>query len=258
MHPDDQEMFFAQVTKENILRTIKRDSVFSFDYRLEGPGLPAYVRFKAAQIVEDGKTVLVVSVLDEDARVRREQEYARNLSQAQMRATRDQLTGVKNKHAYADAEDDLTEVIAATPDGEFAIVVCDINGLKLVNDLQGHAAGDQLIKDACALICDHFTHGAVYRVGGDEFAVLLQGKGYDTMHEVIDALNQKVEANIKENAVVVSIGYAVLEPGDQQLRDIFDRADQMMYDAKSQRIVSAERDGTTKAMNVWEGFCPLR
>ena len=81
------------------------------------------------------------------------------------------------------------------------MVVCDINGLKYVNDTQGHAAGDQLIKDACALICEYFSHGAVFRTGGDEFVILLQGKGYDTMPEVLSELNRKIEANIE----VVSI-----------------------------------------------------
>ena len=92
----------------------------------------------------------------------------------------------------------------------FTTVVGDINGLKYVNDTQGHAAGDQLIKDAYALICEYFTHGALFRVGGDEFVVLLQGKGYDTVHEVIGELNRKIEENIKKDAVVISIGYSLL------------------------------------------------
>ena len=91
-----------------------------------------------------------------------------------------------------------------------------------------------MIKDACALLCEYFTHGAVFRVGGDEFVIILQGKGYETMPEVIRALNRKVEENIKENAVVVSIGYSVLKQGDQKLRDVFERADQMMYERKKE------------------------
>ena len=91
-----------------------------------------------------------------------------------------------------------------------------------------------MIKDACALICEYFTHGAVFRVGGDEFVIVLQGKGYDTMAEVISELNRKVEENIKDNAVVISIGYSVLNQEDRQLRDVFERADQMMYERKKE------------------------
>ena len=112
--------------------------------------------------------------------------------------------------------------------------MCDINGLKKVNDTQGHAAGDQLIKDACALICKYFTHGAVFRTGGDEFVVIFQDKGCDSIAETIITLNREVEANIKKNAVVVSIGWSALEPEDQQLSDVFERADQMMYKRKKE------------------------
>ena len=147
-------------------------------------------------------------------------------------ANTDALTGIRNKHAYSVYEDTLNQKIQNSEIQKLAVVVCDINGLKYINDTQGHAAGDQLIKEACALICEYFTHGAVYRIGGDEFAVVLQEKGYDTMDEVIGKLNEKVEANIKENGVVVSVGSSVLQPDDRQLRDVFARADHMMYERK--------------------------
>lgn len=149
-------------------------------------------------------------------------------------ANTDSLTGVRNKHAYSENETILNQKIQTGELQKLAIVVGDINGLKYVNDTQGHAAGDQLIKDACALICDYFRHGAVFRVGGDEFVVILQGKGYDTMLEVVDKLNRKVEENLKENTVVISIGYSVLGQEDKQLRDVFERADQMMYERKKE------------------------
>ncbi|MCR5222024.1 MAG: GGDEF domain-containing protein, partial [Lachnospiraceae bacterium] len=147
-------------------------------------------------------------------------------------ANTDALTGVRNKHAYTENETIINEQIKAGELQELGIVVGDINGLKYVNDTQGHAAGDRLIKDACSLICEYFKQGAVFRIGGDEFAVILQGKGFESMMEVMDDLNRKVEENIKEHAVVVSIGYSVLNPEDHKLRDVFERADSMMYERK--------------------------
>ena len=82
--------------------------------------------------------------------------------------------------------------------------------------------------------CERFPHGAVYRVGGDEFVIILQGEGYDTMQEEIDALNRKVEANIKENAVVIALGYSSFNSEDQYLSDVFERADKMMYERKKE------------------------
>ncbi len=159
-------------------------------------------------------------------------EETKNRKAFQNMATRDSLTGARNTHAYAEYERDLNQKIQDGEIRDLAVVVCDINGLKHTNDTLGHAAGDQLIKDACALICEYFVHGTVFRIGGDEFAILLLNKGYDTVKETMRSINRKIEENITENGVVVSIGYSVLEKEDQQVRDVFERADKMMYDRK--------------------------
>ena len=147
-------------------------------------------------------------------------------------ANTDSLTGIRNKHAYAENEALINQQIQSGAIEKLAVVIGDVNGLKYVNDTQGHAAGDQLIKDASEMLCKAFSHGAVFRIGGDEFVILLQGEGFDTMDEVIGALNRRVEANIKADKVVVSIGYAVLTPQDRRLGDVFERADNMMYERK--------------------------
>jgi diguanylate cyclase (GGDEF)-like protein len=149
-------------------------------------------------------------------------------------ANTDSLTGVRNKHAYMEMESQLNNRIREDSVDKLALVACDINGLKYVNDTRGHAAGDRLIKDASSLICDIFKHGSVYRIGGDEFVVILLGKGYDTRDEVIADFNRRVEENIKKNEVVVSIGYSTLRAEDEQLHDVFERADQMMYERKKE------------------------
>ena len=164
-------------------------------------------------------------------RIEEEKEAARAFRDM---ANTDSMTGVRNKHAYSENEKIINRQIEAGELEKLAVVVGDINGLKYVNDTLGHAAGDKLIKDACALICECFSHGAVFRIGGDEFVILLQGKGFDKMAESVNELNQKVESNIKERAVVVSIGYSVLTQEDRQLRDVFERADKMMYERKQE------------------------
>ena len=149
-------------------------------------------------------------------------------------ANTDSLTGVRNKHAYSEAETYLNQKIRQNEIDKLALVVCDINGLKIVNDTLGHAAGDKLIKEACSLICEHFTHGAVYRIGGDEFVVILQDKGFDTMLEVIDDINRAIEESIKKKEVVIAIGYSELTKQDQLVHDVFERADKMMYQRKQE------------------------
>ena len=236
VHPEDQELFRSRITKENVMGVIEQDGVFMLDYRLVGGALPTYVRFKAAQIIENGRPMLIVGVLDEDAQVRREQEFARNLSVAQRRATRDSLTGVRNKHAYADEERDLDELIESTEDPAFAIVVCDVNDLKRVNDTQGHKAGDQYIRDACAVICDAFKRSPVFRVGGDEFAVICRGHDYDHLDENV----AKIEAhNVRgRGAGGIQIAYGVARfEADESAEVVFERADRRMYKRKAQMKV---------------------
>ncbi len=150
-------------------------------------------------------------------------------------ANSDSLTGVRNKHAYSEYESKLNEKIRSgeLKDG-IAVLVCDINGLKIVNDTQGHAAGDRLIKDACDLICEHFSHGAVFRIGGDEFVVILQDRGYEKMDDSLAAINREVEENIEKGKVVVAVGHSVLTEEDEQIHDVFERADSLMYKRKQE------------------------
>ncbi len=181
--------------------------------------------------------ILFATVLLLELRImsRRKLEAERETSRAfKSMANTDSMTGVRNKHAYSETEAALNELIASETAGPLAVAVCDINGLKYVNDTLGHAAGDKLIKDASSLICEYFNHGAVFRVGGDEFAVLLQGRGYEELHEVVDSFNRRAEENIVNGDVVVSLGYAILTPSDKELHDVFERADKMMYERKKE------------------------
>ncbi|MCR5302415.1 MAG: GGDEF domain-containing protein [Lachnospiraceae bacterium] len=173
-------------------------------------------------------------------RIEEEKETSRSFKHM---ANTDSLTGVRNKHAYSETEAVINSQIESGELQNLGVVVGDINGLKYVNDTFGHAQGDRLIKDACTLICEYFKQGAVFRIGGDEFAVILQGKGYESMMEIIEELNRKVEENIRENSVVVSIGYSVLGEDDHTLQDVFVRADQMMYERKNELKTMGARTG---------------
>ena len=229
VYPDDMEMFLSLFTKENVLETIRKDGVFVLDYRLVIGGSPTYVKLKAAMVEEEGKNSLIVGLMDVDAQVRQEQEFASSLSAARVRASKDALTGVKNKYAYGELEKKLNEQIANHDEVAFAVVVCDINDLKVVNDTQGHQAGDHYIREACTTICDVFAHSKVFRIGGDEFAVICQGRDY----EHVDALLAQMDAaNQTENSVKIACGMARFE-GDPNVAAVFARADRLMYEHKA-------------------------
>ena len=253
IHPEDQALFHAQVTKENIIAAIRRNGVFVLDYRLMSGELPTYVRLKAAKITEEEKTFLIVGLFDEDAQIRREQEYAQNLSVARRMATIDSLTGVKNKHAYAEWEEKFNTEIKKGTQEPFAAVVCDINSLKAVNDLYGHKAGDICIKNACAKICHVFSHSPVFRVGGDEFVVLLTGHDYNQRKELMKEINAVPEDLSKVRiGETIAAGMAEYKKNrHDSLQRVLEEADKAMYEKKQllkESLVLAD-DGTGNIPN---------
>ena len=117
----------------------------------------------------------------------------------------------------------------------FGVVVCDVNGLKHIIDTLGHKAGDMYIRSASQLICEYFKHSPVFRVGGDEFAVVLQGQDFENRLELLRALNEQIERNLGTGNVVASLGMAEYQPGiDNSFHAVFTRADSLMYERKKQ------------------------
>ena len=156
------------------------------------------------------------------------------LEQERKIAVRDSLTGIGNKYAYTQKEAAVDSAFRNGSAGPCALVVCDLNGLKLVNDTRGHEEGDRLIREASKLICTLYDHSPVFRIGGDEFAVFLQGSDYERRNELMEELNRIVEQNKKDGGAVIAAGMAEHEPGDLLLRDTFRRADRKMYERKKE------------------------
>ncbi|MCR5311880.1 MAG: GGDEF domain-containing protein, partial [Lachnospiraceae bacterium] len=123
----------------------------------------------------------------------------------------------------------------------FAIVVCDTNNLKAVNDTKGHAAGDEYIKACANFLCNLFVHSPVFRVGGDEFVVFLRGNDYISRQALMEKLRSAASENQRTgNGVVLASGVSEYDhTKDTLVYDIFDRADKEMYENK--RMLKGER-----------------
>lgn len=231
VYAEDRELFTAMFTREKVLQSIRETGIYALNYRMLMDGKPTYVCLKAAMVTEDGSDKLIVGTTNIDAQVRRDMSYAHDLSVARMRAHRDALTGVKNRSAYLDVEAKLNQRIRDGEQVRFAVVVCDLNNLKQTNDSFGHQAGDQLLKDACAIICGVFKHSPVFRVGGDEFAVISQGQDYDNMDALIDRMRRSNESNEASGGTVIACGMARYDH-DSSVAAVFERADRKMYEDK--------------------------
>ena len=145
-------------------------------------------------------------------------------------ALTDPLTGVKSKHAFLVRQKEINASIEAKEADKFAIVVCDVNGLKVINDTLGHKAGDEYIVNACKMICDIFQHSPVYRTGGDEFVVILTGRDYLIRKELVLALHDRSVEHISTREVVISGGLSDYDPEkDTSFHSVFERADELMY-----------------------------
>ena len=229
--PDDLNRYRSTLTRENVLADIERHGIFSLSYRLKMEGKPHYVQMKVVMVEEKEGRRLIVGVNDIDAQVRQEEEYANHLARAKIEATVDALTGVKNRHAYRMAEERLNAQIAEGVSPEFAIVILDVNDLKKVNDTDGHKAGDHYLRDACRIVCRLFSHSPVFRVGGDEFAVIAQGDDYADIDNLVGRMHSMNEESLSSGGIVIACGMAKRED-DANVAAVFERADQQMYENK--------------------------
>ncbi len=174
--------------------------------------------------------------------LQREQTQREELKSTWQLAYKDSLTGVKNKLAYAEMEAQKNIQIAGNSAPQFAVAVFDLNDLKAINDCKGHDTGDRCIVDACRLICNHFKHSPVFRIGGDEFAVLLEGPDFENRLALHDSFDRMMnEANRQEGAVVVYMGMSEYDAKDDDaFHRVFVRADHEMYLRKRQLKRQAE------------------
>jgi diguanylate cyclase (GGDEF)-like protein len=228
---EDMDVFLSSVTKENVMKEIEKNGVFVLNYRLRINGVPRYVSLKATMVEEEEGPLVVFGLIDTDAKVKKDEEYARKLLAARDIANLDVLTGVKNKHAYTDAETQMDALIAAGEVSDYAIAVFDLNGLKEVNDTKGHQAGDKFITEGCHLICNIFKHSPVFRVGGDEFVSIIQGEDYHNLSTLMNTLEKMNEEHIAEGKVVIAAGVSRCH-GDKKVSVVFKRADAAMYKNK--------------------------
>ena len=174
-------------------------------------------------------TALMVSLFSFVFASRTEIQRAR----LQAAALRDPLTGAGNRRGL-DAELDIA-MAASTRSGEpLGFLVFDIDLFKRVNDSLGHEAGDQVLRAIAALVQARTrAQDRFYRLGGEEFGLLLPSTGPDALREVAEKLRQAVEREVQCGGipVTISLGAAPFRPSETAA-EWLSRADAAMYEAK--------------------------
>ncbi len=153
-------------------------------------------------------------------------------------AHRDSLTGVKNKTSYVEKIAELDKKITAG-EAEFCIVMVDVNYLKRVNDTYGHEIGNTYLKNACRLTCAVFGAENVYRVGGDEFVVILADDKVSLSKYFVAQFKSEMEHKLSNESLALwekvsaAVGVAIYDPDkDKNADEVFKRADKEMYENK--------------------------
>ena len=178
---------------------------------------------------------LALSVVNGLRKLMVEMNRERETKLLQTLAYTDNLTKLGNRYAL---ERDARKCVLERT----SIVSMDLNLLKMVNDTFGHAGGDMLLQSAAK--CMTSVYDQVYRVGGDEFIALLDGKDSDDLQRLYDRLKQKItEMNNSrkdygafsretEFRLSIAVGYSAYAAGDSSYEQIMSRADAAMYAEK--------------------------
>ena len=179
--------------------------------------------------------ILLLRSIRAERKAREEEHLVKTLNR---RVFVDPLTSVRNKGAFTEYLQDLQELVDAGDMPHYAIGIFDCDNLKHINDKNGHDKGDVYIKNASQLICRVFQHSPVFRIGGDEFAVVLLNEDYrnrEQLAEEFEAYKKALceSAGQEWEAPHVAMGIAEYDPElDKYVEDTLRRADKIMYENK--------------------------
>jgi diguanylate cyclase (GGDEF)-like protein len=148
-------------------------------------------------------------------------------------AEKDLLTGCYNRNAYRNDSSECTDL------SDTLLVACDLNNLKRCNDTLGHAYGDKYLVDSANILKEVFSsYGKVYRIGGDEFCIVIPNRKQCHIHTLIATLLEReliYNADAELIKLEIACGYAEYDPAiDTKMDDILNRADALMYENKKE------------------------
>lgn len=150
----------------------------------------------------------------------------------------DRLTGVGNRYA-------LQQYLQTIPEKDsVGVIFADMTGLKRINDLYGHMAGDEYLSRFARLLTEHFGRERVYRFGGDEFLVIVSGREREEIERELGL----AEGQMQEQELLASCGLAWESPRVSAWEDLIAAADQQMYEKK--RAWYAEHPGLCRDPEV--------
>lgn len=253
VHPDDLDLVLRTHDKDEILRILSRDSSYSVGVRLVINGKIIHVRHIHIMCADRKHFLFCMENVNDE--VRKAEEQKENLRYAELMARLDELTGVRNQKAFTEETHIMDVKIKSHIESlYFGVVMCDVNDLKRINDTRGHSFGDEAIQRTSHMICEIYKHSPVFRIGGDEFAVILTGSDYEKRESLLEKIKEESLANKRSRSgPTVACGMAVFDPdSDNEFSDVFERADNLMYENKKELKTDFVVEGFQKMEGIDE------
>jgi len=165
-------------------------------------------------------------------------ELTKLLNEVQYLSFHDEMTGLYNRRYF---ENELIR-LSNSRELPITIFVADIDKLKDVNDNYGHKKGDKYIKKAAEILNRSTRDGdVVARIGGDEYAIILSNSGLETAKSLFERIKNNVKEYNKKNKFVeqlnISTGFAIKTKKEENIDNIFRKADEMMYNNKGREFL---------------------
>ncbi len=208
---------------EYALVTLICDAIMMCSYLMSDKDFGAIINFLIIIVL---RSIMCIAFL------RLRYRFACRVIEEKNHADYDVMTGFYSRRYY---ESDLKELSKST-DSTWVYVSLDINGLKEVNDQFGHEAGDDLIKGAAACMQEAFgNNGKYYRIGGDEFAMILP-IDHDEYENRVAPLEQALKTWSQKHQIDLSISYGCVSNSEQSgsnIHEMIQLADHRMYEAKA-------------------------
>ncbi len=232
VHPDDLSIIKKIFNKKLIAKRLADKNIYTDIYRLIIDNKITHMRHTEFLTPDRNNIIVCMENIEKDFQKKEAQK--KSLESAERMARFDQLTGVRNKNAFHEYSETLNKKIKRQKGLQFAVILCDMNNLKLINDTQGHSFGDESIQRTSRMICNIFLHSPVFRIGGDEFIIIVDGQDYEKRDTLLKALRDESKANkLSRSGPVIASGMAVYDSdADTSFSQVFERADKLMYQNK--------------------------
>ncbi|HFF3758482.1 TPA: GGDEF domain-containing protein [Stenotrophomonas maltophilia] len=230
IHPEDLPVVLARVRayQEN------PSERFECEYRVRHrSGVWIWVLDRGRWLGDAGRQLVVGTLLDISSRKEIEQQLLRM-------AITDPLTGLSNRRAFNERLQLAWERLKRRPEIQVALVLCDIDHFKRINDTYGHGCGDEVLKHFASRLSKHIrATDMAARIGGEEFAVLLEAASIEDAQVWAERFRQDVAATAVVCGEVsitysASMGVALLDLRSHSVEQVMQQADSALYQAKRQ------------------------